>query len=781
MNRIRKIVFLTDCLAYLTGGAERQIFELGRGLDKNKYEVVVASLECEGPAPREVVESAGVRLEIFPVKRIYGLSGFREGLRFFRFLRRERIDILMTYHFSSDIWGTVCGRLAGVHRIVSNRRDMGFWRKPYHRWAYRLIHFLVDKVVVNAQAIKDVFMREERLPETKVGVIYNGIDLDVTASQRHKVSEIKEEIGVKKEDLIVMHVGCLTPVKDHTTLIRAFARIVRTQAKADEPGVKLVLVGDGPLRQELESLAAALGLREAGAQADNKVLFLGEREDARALLPAADICVLPSLSEGLSNSILEYMAAGKPVIATRVGGNPELIDDGVNGILVAKQDAEGLFTALKDLIDDKKKRKRMGAESLHRIREFEMEKMVRRYEGLFDTIHATRDTPHAAQYTPHATRHTSHDMRGTQHATPFKILHLISSGGMFGAEQILLILCRELNQGDIHSVAGVLHNLHNPHLEVAFKAKDEGLPYKIFDCAGRFDLRTVWRVLQYVKKANVDIIHTHNYKSNLIGLLAARLARIKVMATAHGFTDMNRKVGLYEMFDKFILHLFFNKVVCVSASVLPRLPARKKRVIANGIELDRFRPDEHLRAAMRRQLPAGEHEIVIGSVGRFSKEKNQMLLLKAVFPLMRQYKIMVMLVGDGETLEALTRYVGDRHIEDRVIFTGIVQEPARLYQALDIFVLPSLTEGVPLTLLEAMASGVAVVATRVGGIPDIIRDGQNGLMIQSGDRDGLQAILEKLIRDAGYRRKMARSGWEFVREHYAVDKMAHAYRDLYQN
>jgi len=814
MSQRHKIVLLTDCLAYLTGGAERQIFELSRGLDKKKYEVIIASLESEGAAPREVIESTGVRLELFPVKRVYGLSGIREGLRFIRFLRREKAEILMTFHFSSDLWGTLCGRLAGVGRVISNRRDMGFWRKFYHVWVYRLIDLLVDKVIVNACAIKNEFMRQEGLPDAKVEVIYNGIDLKFPSApvpQRPRKSEagaqghtgtgapikegdfkklrkqIRTKLRIKQDDVVIMHVGCMTPVKDHATLIKAFGQVVKLSDEEMAGQLKLVLIGDGSLREDLQSLSASLGLWGTGELEHNNILFLGEREDARELIQAADVCVLNSESEGLSNAILEYMAAGKPVIATRVGGNPELIQDGVNGILIEKRDEPGLSAALSDLINDKDKRKRLGKESLRLVQDFGLPKMLQRYDVLFREFKGDSALFHnvkkgAVPFIPVPPRPGPSETgelgnRGT--GGPLRILHLISSNGMFGAEQILLILCRELNKDGIESVAGVLHNQHNPHLEVAFKAKDEGIPYKIFDCIGRVDLKTVWRISQYIKDSKTDIIHTHNYKSNLIGLLAARLARIKIIATAHGFTDMNRKVSFYEMLDKFILRLFFNKVVCVSPSVLPKLPRHKKTVIPNGIDLNKFKPDDYLREAMRRQFPAADHEIVIGTVGRFSKEKNQLLLLKAVFPLMRAHKIKVVLVGDGDTLNTLTRYVSDRHLEDRVIFTGILQDPSRIYQGLDIFVLPSLTEGVPLTVLEAMASEVAVVATRVGGIPGIIRHAENGLLVNSQDRDALQSALDKLICDTDERRRLARAGREFVREHYAIDTMTRAYRATY--
>src|ERR1700691_386278 len=122
------IVLLTDCLADLAGGAEKQIYELAGRLDKSKYNVFVVSLDCWGKASRELIESTGSQLNIFRVVRIYGISGLVQGIRFYNFLRQNQIKIILTYHFSSDMWGTFWGHLAGVPVIMSNRRDMGFWR-----------------------------------------------------------------------------------------------------------------------------------------------------------------------------------------------------------------------------------------------------------------------------------------------------------------------------------------------------------------------------------------------------------------------------------------------------------------------------------------------------------------------------------------------------------------------------------------------------------------------------------------------------------------------------
>lgn len=368
------VVLLTDCLVHLAGGAEKQIFELVKGLDKSKYNVFVASLESYGQAPRDLIEAVGGHLEVFRVVRIYGLTGLIQGIKFFRFLKKNKVDILQTYHFSSDIWGAFWGRLARVPIIMSNRRDMGFWRSFFHIWTYRLVNKWVKKVIVNASPMRDHFIRTEGLPFDKFEVIYNGVELP----EIHKLpsnEEIRSKFKISKDDIVFMHVANFKPVKGHTYLLKAFKEVL-----SHHPNTRLFLIGEDTTNGAIHALANELGIT-------NQVVFIGKHPDVKSLLPAADICLLPSLSEGMSNSILEYMATAKPVIATNVGGNPELIDDGVHGILVEKENIPQLRDAMLKLITDPALRNTMGNNGLEKVRRyFSMNAMIANYERLYSSF-----------------------------------------------------------------------------------------------------------------------------------------------------------------------------------------------------------------------------------------------------------------------------------------------------------------------------------------------------------------------------------------------------------
>ena len=362
-----------------------------------------------------------------------------------------------------------------------------------------------------------------------------------------------------------------------------------------------------------------------------------------------------------------------------------------------------------------------------------------------------------------------------------KILHLISSLGLFGAENIALTLGEKIQGGGYESVIGALQHSGHPKAEIVIKAEERGIKTFSLKCDGRFDIGAIFRLKKYLVEAKVDILHTHNYKSDMIGACAAFLAKVPVIATAHGFTDVTHSVSFYEKLDRLVLRAFFSKVIVVTGEMLKNFPEGKKEVIANGVDIDQFSRDAQKREALRKNYQIKDNEILIGTVGRLSREKNQRMLLEALYPLMRDDDaIRVMVVGDGPKAEELKQFATARHLEDRIIFTGNMRDTVSVYSALDIFVLSSLTEGVPLTILEAMASKLPVVATRVGGIPEMINDDKTGLLVDARDVCALRAKITNLIKNPGKRQQLAESASRFVKTNYSLKRMCAAYREVYK-
>lgn len=738
-NRIH-IALLADCLENFAGGAEKQIYELAKGLNKSKYRVSVISLDCQGRASREAIEAIGCEFFVFRISRIYGLSGFIQGRRFFQYLKQSHVDILQTYHFSSDIWGTFWAHLAGVKKIVSNRRDMGFWRKGLHVQAYCLINPWVTKIVAVANSVKEMIVESEKVSEHKIAVIYNGIEQSSAFSSQLSAASLKEQLGISERDTVIAHVANLKPVKGHSFLLQAMAGVVK-----EFSNVKLFLVGKDEMNGELQRLAGELNIQD-------NVIFLGRRDDVPTILALSYFCVLTSLSEGMSNAILEYMLAGKAVVATRVGGNSELVSHGTNGLLVEKEDAEGLKNAIVQLLRSPAEASRMGENGFKRVEsEFSMAGMVRKYENFFESL-----------------------VHGRK-----KVLHFISSGGLYGAENVLLSLAGELKRTpDIVPVVGALKDSRDPHLEVIERAKEMGIETVIFESEGRFDIGAVCALKKYIRENKILLLHTHNYKSDIIGLLAAKLAGIPAVATAHGFTDMTHSVTAYEKLDRFLLR-FFNKVVVVTDKILNGLDVQKRRVIANGLDIAKFSGREKARTEFRRQFGIRDDAFVIGTVGRLSREKNQIMLLGAALKMKQHGNVKYVIVGEGPEGKELRRFVRENGLDEKIIFTGLLKDTHKVYPALDIFTLTSTTEGVPLTILEAMAAGCPVVATRVGGIPEILEDGKLGSLADPEDIAGLAAKFELLMSDSYKRLQLAEQAGRFVRQNFSLERMSKAYLDVY--
>ncbi len=362
-----------------------------------------------------------------------------------------------------------------------------------------------------------------------------------------------------------------------------------------------------------------------------------------------------------------------------------------------------------------------------------------------------------------------------------KIAHLISSSGFFGAENVVISLAESFYNAGDEVYVGTIHNKHNPHTELIDISQSRGLMTYSVESRSKFDFRTIDALKKFLKAKDIDVLHTHCYKSSLIGLLAVKQLRIPIMATAHGYTDVTHKVSLYEKLDRFILRYFIDCVVVVADKVLGGVIKGRKRIIPNGLNIERFQKDDELRAQQRKRYLIEDHHRVVGCVGRLSKEKNQMLLLKAVTALIEvDERIRVLLVGDGPEKNTLVDYCETAGISKKVIWTGLLDDVASIYQAMDVFVLSSLTEGVPLTLLEAMASQVPVVATNVGGIPEIINDNVDGLLVTSDDVEDLSTKIDDALKDQEKTEIRVNAAYVKVANQFSLAKMSERYRQGYQ-
>lgn len=378
MSRRIRLLLVTDTAVLAPGGSERFLRNLVRELPESRYEIDLVQLAPE-PAPERRV-SAGigvphVRLLHWPIGPVYGPRG---GARFARLCAQVAFrgyDVVQSQHEKSDLMNALVPRVLGGAVRISSRRDMGFQKTPRLRDAFRRLNPRFDRIVAPSRAILDALAADEGVAPDRLVEIPNGVDVDrfqppdAAARAAARAAE-----GLADDTLAVLCVASLSPIKRHEDLIDAFAAL-RTRL----PSACLLLAGDGPLAGALHERVAALGL---GAS----VRFLGVRDDVARLLRAADVFALTSDSEGMSNAILEAQASGLPTVATRVGGNPQLVLEGETGRLVPARDPAALADAIAACADAGWRRE-AGARARARVeREHSIPAMARRYDALYASL-----------------------------------------------------------------------------------------------------------------------------------------------------------------------------------------------------------------------------------------------------------------------------------------------------------------------------------------------------------------------------------------------------------
>ncbi len=361
-----------------------------------------------------------------------------------------------------------------------------------------------------------------------------------------------------------------------------------------------------------------------------------------------------------------------------------------------------------------------------------------------------------------------------------RVLHLLSSTGYHGAENMAAELIRQLSAQGVENYLGVFRSHDGSNVEILDAVAGSVLDGMVFPCRGRWDWRAVRALQRYFRERGIDIVHSHKYKTNLYALVAARF-KYGLVSTCHNWLGTSVKMRLYAAMDKRILR-GFDRVVGVSQEVVSELmrylPAEKVVKIDNGIDVERF--DRKMSRLQAQQALGLGTRPVVGFIGRLTAEKGVSYLLQAAAQLARQGQLVdVVIVGDGEQQEALREEAGRLGLDGRARFLGRRHDTPGLYAAMDVFVLPSFKEAFPIVVLEAMAAGVPVIASRVGDIPYILGESGYGQLVEPGDVAGLASAIRNIIGNQEAAGKTALAGQQRVHEYFSSVAMARRYRDLY--
>jgi|SoiMethySBSTD1v2_1073268.scaffolds.fasta_scaffold36957_4 glycosyltransferase involved in cell wall biosynthesis len=365
-----KVKVLELLTSFQIGGTERQVANLVRGLDSSRFDLRVACLRRFGELLGEI-ESLHVPVTEFRIGgKLYGPKTALEAMRLAQYLRRNRVQIVHTFGLYPNIFAVPVAKMAGVPIVLASIRDQGDILTPLQQRIQRWSCRFADCILVNATAIRERLV-EQGYDESRIVVIRNGIR-PAHHNRSQDSAEARERWGVPRRARLVVVLSRLNPMKGIEYFLDAAGILA-----ARYPDTHFVVAGDGEIRASLQERARNLGIAD-------RVTFTGFRTDIPDLLAEASVSVLPSLSEGLSNTVLESMGAGIPVVATRVGGNPEVVEDGVSGFLVPPRDAGALAQAAGRLLADEPLARRIGQAGMERVaRRFSVENSVRQTERIY--------------------------------------------------------------------------------------------------------------------------------------------------------------------------------------------------------------------------------------------------------------------------------------------------------------------------------------------------------------------------------------------------------------
>jgi glycosyltransferase involved in cell wall biosynthesis len=373
----------------LCGGTEQQAIMLARSLHQQGFNLEVACLRRLGPFVDEISDR-GIPLSEYRIPRFYSFTALVQKVKFAFHILRRRIDVMHSYSFYGNVFGILPARLAATPVVIASIRDRGPYLTPMQKTVQRLICRFADCVLVNAEAVKE-WLTSEGYDPARIVVIPNGVELS-RFNDAPQPERIRRDLGIAENAPIVMVVSRLTPKKGLEHFLEAAGTL-----SSQFQDARFVIVGyANPSEKEyehnLKTLTGQLGLTD-------RVVFTGLRQDVPALLAVATVAVMPSLDEALSNVLLESMAAGAPIVATRVGGTPEAIADGVNGLLVEPGDAPALAGAIARLLHDPALAWRLGRAARQAIEDrYSVEKMVRATGQLYLNLLARKQRKPLASF-----------------------------------------------------------------------------------------------------------------------------------------------------------------------------------------------------------------------------------------------------------------------------------------------------------------------------------------------------------------------------------------------
>ena len=367
------ILFAIDYF-HRTGGTEKHLAQLVRLLSRDTFKCSVVVFDLGANALIDGMRAAGVPVRHVPVQRIYTPNALRRATELAGIIKRDNVDIVQTFHQTSDTFAAIVAKLSGVKCIISSKRDTGQLKRPVHIFLNRRLKFLFDRTIVVADAVGEAVVATEHIDRSRITRIYNGVDtVEFSPPNTREAAAARSRLRFGDGDFVVGMVAGFRPEKNYDIFFQGAVK-----AMTVIPSLKVLAVGGGPLLERFRALYDIEGLR-------SRIVFTGETEDVAQYLKAMDVgCLIPGKNEGFSNAVLEKMATGLPMIVTEVGGNAEAVIDGENGIVIPPADCEAFRAALVRMHSDPTARLAMGRRSRELVEQrYSLQDMCRKHEALY--------------------------------------------------------------------------------------------------------------------------------------------------------------------------------------------------------------------------------------------------------------------------------------------------------------------------------------------------------------------------------------------------------------
>jgi glycosyltransferase involved in cell wall biosynthesis len=697
---LRNLFLMTN--SFETGGSERQFVALANSLDRSKFKVSLGCVRRRGAFSEAVGEVPEFRLW----GSAYGWKSWKTRIQLAKHLHGEKTQIAHAFDFYTNLTLIPAAKFARIPVIIGSQRQLGDLLTPTQERVQSAMFRLCDAVVCNSRAAADLLIAKG-ISDSKIIVIENGLPREAFSDVTPALPPGRIRVG--------MIARMNTRSKNHN-LFLAMATRLRNRF----PDVEFVLVGDGPLRAELEQEAKKLSIAD-------RVTFLGDRRDIRAILASLQVSVLPSASESLSNVILESMAGGIPVVANKVGGNPELLGD-ERGILVKPDDTEAFGVAVARLLGDAQLRVEIG----RRGREFAethftIENMRKRYEDLYAAL---------LNHKKWSPRQLLSPARGKQKLlAPVRVAIVAASLRYVGGQSAQADLLIRNWQDD-------------PTVDARLIPIDPRLPGGLGWVERVPGLRTVarqpfylWQLWRGLRDADLAHIFSASYWSFLIAPMPAWLiARLHGKKTIIHYHSGEARDHLTRFRSARPMLAKAGKLVVPSEYLVDVFQefGLKAEAVPNTLHAAQF--PFRLRKALQPRLVCtrGFHPYYMVDV-----VVRAFALIKQAFPAAR-----LDLVGGGPLETEIRNLVQQLRLQD-VNFAGIAsrEDISRHYQHADIFINASRLDNMPVSILEAFGSGTPVISTDAEGIRYLVKHERTGLLSPVGDHQALANNVIRILND----------------------------------